>query len=232
MAAMKRLPLHRTFIRASLGGLLLAASATAWAAGGHHAIDDADILEPGGCKVESWYERNSAPGRLLHLGFGCRVGPVELTASTEPQRQAGTSLADHELQVKWATQVATGLKAGVSLAPTWQSHARPRYQGTALVGLLTWEPFESVGVHANVGRDFVHRGRDQGRGGVSADWSPGGGPWKLVAERYREQGSHFARAGVRWTVAEGWLLDLSRAVRLRGPGDHSWTLGLTREFQR
>jgi len=204
----------------------------AWAAGGHHAIDDAAILEPGACKVEGWYERSSAPGRLLHLGTGCRVGPVEVAAATEPQRQDGSSFADHALQVKWATELAPGLSAGASLSPGWQSHARPRYQGTSLVGLLTWQPAADIGLHANVGRDFVRAGRDEPRGGLSVDWSPGGGAWKLMAERFRQDAGHFARAGLRWAAADGWTVDLSRAVRRSGPGDHSWTLGLTREFSR
>ena len=79
---------------------------------------------------------------------------------------------------------------------------------------------------------LVHRGPDQSRGGLSIDWAPGGGPWKLMAERYRQEGAHFARAGLRWTPAKDWTLDLSRAVVLRGPGDRSWTIGLTREFDR
>ena len=212
--------------------LLSVSGSAAWSAGGHHAVDDAGLLDPGGCKLESWFERSGAPGRLLHLGAGCRLGPVEVSAATEPQRQAGPSLADHGLQLKWAMQAAANWRAGVSLATGWQSHARPRYQGSTLTGLLSWSPHEEVGLHANLGRDFVHGGADATRGGVSIDWAPSGGPWSLMAERYRQEGGQFVRAGVRWTPASRWSLDLSRAVRLRGIGESSWTLGLTREFER
>jgi len=208
------------------------AATGALAAGSHFAVDDADILDPGACKLESWYERSSAPGRLLHLGAGCRVGPLELAAATEPQRQAGASFADHSLQAKWATELAPKWKAGLLVQPEWQSHARPRYQRTAAVALLSWDALDNLRLHANLGRDFVHRGADQGRGGVNAEWAPTGGNWKLIAERYREEGGHFARAGLRWSPSEAWKVDLSRAVVLRGPGDSSWTLGLTREFDR
>ncbi len=226
------MPLTPSLPLRALAAACALSSCAAFAAGGHFAVDDADILEPGGCKAETWYERSSQPGRALHLGAGCRVGPVELVLATEPQRQAGTSFADHSVQVKWGTEIAPGWNAGLLLQPGWQSHARPRYQGTAAIGLLSWSVLENVRLHANLGRDFVHRGSDQGRGGVNVEWAPRGGAWKVIGERYREEGGHFARAGLRWSPGQDWKVDLSRAVVVRGPGDRSWTLGLTREFDR
>lgn len=201
-------------------------------AGGHHAVDEAEIAEPGQCGLESWAERSSGSGRLLHLGLECRVGPVELAAATEPQRQDGASTSEHALQVKWAREFAPGLRAGVSAGPKWQAHARPRFQGTQAAALLTWSAREDLRLHANLGRDFVHRGGDEPRHGVAVDWTPGGGAWQLAAERYREEGGHFARVGLRWTAAPHWTVDVSRAQHLRGAGASSWTLGLQRAFDR
>lgn len=217
---------------AAIAASLLLASGLAQAAGGHHAVDDAELLDEGRCKLESWYERSSSSGRLLHLGAGCRVGALELGAATEPQRQDGSSTSDHSLAIKWATEVAPGLSAGLSASPSWQAHARPRFQGTTAAALLTWEAVENVRLHGNLGRDFVHRGGDESRGGVAIDWTPGGGAWQLAAERYRQEGGHFARAGLRWAPSKDWIVDLSRAVRIRGAGESSWTIGLTREFDR
>jgi hypothetical protein len=39
-------------------------------------------------------------------------------------------------------------------------------------------------------------------------------------------------AGVRWAVSEAWSVDLSRAHRLRGPGESNWTVGATWQFTR
>lgn len=202
------------------------------AAGGHYAVDDAEVMEDGRCKIESWYQRFSGAGRLLHLGAACGVGPLELGAATEPQREDGASTASHALGVKWATPVAPGLSAGLSATPVWQAHSRPRFQGTAANALLTWTPAENWRLHANLGRDFVRRGDDQARGGTAIDWTPGGGAWQLAAERYRQQGGHFVRAGLRWTSDSHWIVDLSRAVKRRGQGESVWTVGLTREFDR
>jgi predicted oxidoreductase len=54
-----------------------------------------------------------------------------------------------------------------------------------------------------------------------------------MAERYRVDGMHFARAGLRWTPVKGWSLDGSRAQAISGtsgPRGPIWTLGVTREF--
>jgi hypothetical protein len=37
---------------------------------------------------------------------------------------------------------------------------RPRYQGGALSGLLSWTQ-DDLALHLNLGRDFVHGGADQ-----------------------------------------------------------------------
>jgi hypothetical protein len=222
----------RPALRGVLFCCLLSGGGALQAAGGHHAVDDAELVEEGRCEFESWFQRESGAGRLLHLGADCRVGPVELGASTEPQRARGESTADHAIGIKWAREIASGLSIGLAASPEWQAHARPRFQGTVARTLLTWSAGENVRLHANVGRDFVHRGSDEPRHGAAIDWRPGGGAWELAAERYREEGGHFARAGVRWTPGKDWRLDLSRAVRLRGDGESSWTLGLQREFDR
>ncbi|HSH90538.1 MAG TPA: hypothetical protein VK996_11185 [Ramlibacter sp.] len=217
----------RLKLRAAAAMFLMAASCGgAIAAGGHHAVDDASILEPGVCELESWFTRSHGGERLLHAGAGCRVGPVELGVAGEYARQGGASQAGYALQAKWAAGIAEGLSVGASLTPATQAHVRPRYQGTTVSALVTWAAQERVALHANIGRDFVHRGADQNRSGVSAEWTIREG-WSLVGERYYENRTHYARAGARWAISEKWSADLSRAQRLRGPGESSWTLGMS-----
>lgn len=203
----------------------------AFAAGGHHSLDDAAILEPDTCEAEGWLTRSRGGQRLLHAGGACRVGPVELGASAEYARERGASETAYALQAKWATELTPGFSAGISLSPGWQARVRPRYQATTLVALATWEPRENVALHLNAGRDFVHAGGDENRAGVSVEWSPRE-RWSLTAERYVEQQAHFVRAGLRWAATEDWTFDASRAHRLHGPGDSSWTIGVTRRIGR
>ncbi|AEG91282.1 hypothetical protein [Ramlibacter tataouinensis] len=198
----------------------------ALAAGGHHAVDDAGILEPGECELETWGTRAQGGERLLHGGGACRVGPIELGAAAEYARDHGASATAYGLEAKWAREVAEGFSLGLVVAPAWQARTRPRYQGAALVGLATWEPRDDLALHLNLGRDFAHRGRDENRFGVAAEWTPRQG-WSLLAERYRAEATHFVRAGVRWAAGRNWSVDLSRAQRLSGPAPSNWTLGLT-----
>lgn len=207
------------------------ASGAAWAAGGHHGLDDAAILEPQQCEAESWLSRARGGQRLLHAGGACRVGPVELGVSAEHARQGGQGETGYALQAKWATELAPGFSAGLSVSPAWQAHVRPRYQGTTVVALATWAPREAIALHLNLGRDFTHGGDDSNRAGASVEWAPRE-RWSLTAERYVEQRAHYVRAGVRWSASEHWTIDASRAQRLRGDGESSWTVGVTRLLGR
>ena len=211
------------------GGAL--AATTAMAAGGHHALDDAVILEPQACQVESWLTRADGHQRLVHAGSACRVGPLELGVAAEHARAGDGSETGYQAQAKWAMEVLPGFSAGVSVTGGWAAHARPRYQATTVVGLFSWFPRDDFAIHLNLGRDFVRRGADEDRSGVSPEWTGYSG-WAVTIERYLETGSHFARAGARWAISEAWSIDLSRAQRLRGPGASSWTLGATWQFPR
>lgn len=217
-------------LRRLAGMTALVAANAAWGAGGHHAVDDAAILDEGACKVESWFTRGGG-ARLLHAGAGCRLGPVELSAGADDARAGGSSETGHGVQAKWAADVAQGASVGLVLALASQAHVRPRYQGSTLVALATWAPRDDLSLHFNLGRDFLHRAADDSRYGVAAEWSPVS-QWSLVVERFRAEQTHFVRAGVRWALRDGWSVDLSRAQRLSGPGVSDWTLGAAWEFAR
>jgi hypothetical protein len=206
----------------------LAATGTAHAAGGHHAVDDAAILGEGECELEAWGSRFGAGARLLHAGLNCRVGPVELGAASEYGRDGGASSTGWALQAKWARELGP-VSVGLSVQPLSAAHVRPRYAGTVVAALLSWQAAEPLALHFNLGRDLVHRGRDQARGGVGVEWTPASG-WSLAAERYREQDTHFLRAGVRWNLAKAWTLDASHAHRISGPNPSLWTVGVTYGF--
>jgi hypothetical protein len=212
--------------------LALAALAclSARAAGGHHGIDDAQLLRAGECELETWATRDSARTRLLHTGASCRVGPLEIGLDGEHARlDGGASATAWAAEAKWARELDEQLGVGVLVQPSWQAHERPRYQGTAVIALASWAPRADLTVHVNLGRDLLRAARDRPRGGAALEWLAASG-WTLVAERYLEEDTHFVRAGVRWQVGEHWSLDLSRAVRLAGPNPSNWTLGLTLPF--
>ena len=215
--------------RAAVVCVLACAPLAAQAAGGHHGVDDADLVEPGRCEIETWASRGSGT-RLLHGGLGCRVGPVELQGAVEHERGAS---AGRFVQAKWSHALAKDWKAGVAATANWDASQRPRRQGTTVVALLSWQVAPQWRLHANLGRDFNHGAGDEPRSGIAVEWSPPAfGDVTLGAERYRQAGAHLARAAVRWAANEHWTLDFSRTLRISGPGAALWTLAATYTFER
>ncbi len=210
----------------------LLAGLPALAAGGHHAVDDAAIAEPGTCKVESWLSSEDKGEKLTHAGAGCRLGPIEATVSaTYARLHEGGSATGYGLQGKWAVPIADGISAGLLVASAWQAHEHPAWTGGTVAGLLTWAPRDDLALHLNVGRDYVHRVENTDHSGVALEWSATP-QCSFVAERFAQSQTRYLRAGARWAVTKSWSLDFSRAHRLSGRLDSIWTVGATWQFER
>lgn len=213
---------------ASLGALSLMAQA----AGGHHSVDDAAILDIGKCKLEGWTERETGGARTLqHLGTGCRVGPVELGLNLDKEKQATTDAAfSFGPQIKWAFPLNDVLSTGAVASAKFNSQS-PRYVSSALVLPLTWRATDTLSAHANWGRNFLPAGAGQPRGGVSLELAPTSDV-SLVAERFREGTNNSTRLGARYTLAPDLKLDISRARSLSAGGVSAWSAGVMWEFDR
>lgn len=203
----------------------LAVSFSARAAGGHHAVDDATVPDAGECELETWATRARGGARLLHGGLNCGVAGLELGGAAEYARDGGTSQTGWALQAKAAAPVGESLSVGASLQASWQTQVDPRRAGSTLLLMATWTAREDLAVHVNFGRDFINQDGDLPRGGLGLEWSATA-QWALVAERYREHGTHFVRGGLRWLPMDGWQVDLSRSRALRGVEPGAWTVGV------
>jgi hypothetical protein len=222
----------KTMARRALAAIALGcATAAAHAAGGHHTVDDADILARGECTQETWFSRARTREQLVHAGAGCRVGPVELGAAGEYLHGVDESATAWNLEVKWAREIANGFSVGLDLQPTWLAHRSPRFAGARFSALATWKPAETLSLHFDAGRSFVRGDRDLPNGGIAAEWAPVA-RWSFVAERYLENQTHFVRAGMRWAAGRQWTVDLSYAERLSGPVPSFWTLGVNIDLGR
>ena len=213
----------------------LVSAAPALAAGGHHAVDDAALLEPGQCQLELWWDHESGGARsLLHAGPACRVGAVELGLNLDHVRLDGTGTTSIAgAQLKWARDVGNGWSAGVVLWLAGQDRA-PHNLGSTIVIPVTWQATETLLAHVNVGRDFRPGERDLNRAGIALEWTPlGNGSLNgsLIVERFREGGANFWRAGARWALTPMSSVDLSRARGLDSSAGAWWTLGLSWVFE-
>jgi len=216
---------------AAIAGLA-ATVAPVQAAGGHHTVDDAALLEPGQCQLEVWFEREAGNARsLLHAGPACRAGPVQLGLALDRERSdASPATSSFSAQLKWARPLDERWSVGAVLALAGQDRS-PRYVGSTIVIPVTWKATDTLLAHLNVGRDFRHRQRDLNRAGLALEWAPLE-TGSLVAERYWEGGAHFRRVGARWALTPSTNIDLSQARGLHGSAPAWWTLGLSWTFER
>ena len=224
--------MKRCLLLVGLSAALSLLNLSAQAAGGHHAVDDASLLEVGTCKVESWAERETGGARSLHhVGSGCRVGPVELGLNLDKERQDGSDAASSfGPQIKWAYALTESLSIGAVASAKFNSGS-PRYASTTLVIPLTWRVTDTLSGNVNWGRNFLRGGLGQPRGGISLEWAPVS-DFSLVAERFREAVNNATRLGARYALTPDIKLDISRTRSLNAGGVSWWTVGVGWEFAR
>lgn len=213
-----------------LAGLVVGSAGPAHAAGGHHAVDDAAIADPGTCVLDVWAARHP-PGasQLLHAGPACRVGPVELALSTERQDDGLDRVQSAGVAAKWAMPLDARWSIGASVSAAWQE-ASPRYAGALLNLPLTWQAAEPLKLHLNIGHAFGRAADDGARtSGLAAEWTPLPA-WTGVAEYFRASGQTHRSLGLRYALTRAVMLDLSQARRVDGAVPAWWTAGLRWNF--
>lgn len=217
-------------VRAGIAVLVPSVCGVAGATGGHHGVEDASILDPGQCQLETWYER-AGPRALGHVGPACRVGPVEAGLNLEQfDAPAQARLRSAGVQLK----AATDLDAAWSIGAVWSAadqNRAPHATGHSLVGALTWQVDPHWTLHANLGRDWRRLAPDGTRRGFAVEWQPGR-RWQWSAE-WVADGLHIRRrAAARYFASDRLSLDLSGAADTGRPRGASWTAGINWVFDR
>jgi hypothetical protein len=219
----------------TLAGLASAWPTSAGAAGGHFAVDDAALVDPGQCQVEAWEERGDAHRfRLDHLGPACRLGALEWGLNLDRYRLSdGSRGTGFGPQVKWATPLTSTLSLGLSAGSTWDASRThgTHYLGTAVVMPLTWQPTTALAVHLNLGHDLRPAGADTTRRGLALEWTAND-HWSTQVERFDDNGERRVRAGLRYSVTPALSFDLSRARHLGPDSRPWWAAGVNWAFDR
>ncbi|WP_431265025.1 hypothetical protein ACQ859_06160 [Roseateles chitinivorans] len=220
----------RFFLPVLLTGLLLPVHAIA--AGGHHAVDDAAIVDPGQCNLELWAERSTLDRRQLqHAGVGCHLSGVEAGINVDRNTaQAVPSLHMRGMQLKWATALQPELAVGLVAALGWQDQT-PRSQQSLLLP-VTWTPREDLAFHLNLGRSWLKGADDRTQRGIAAEWqmTP---DWQGLAEYFHDGQRPLKRLGLRRTLGTSLTLDLSFAratAAAHAPKEGWWTIGTNWTF--
>lgn len=203
-----------------------------WAAGGHHAVDDAATLDAGSCQLETWYERIRGGDGLLVAGPACHFGGVDWTLNYERVRpKAEDAFNVFTPEAKVAHAFGSGWAIGGALGASYDD-AAGRWESLELRLPVTYFAGDIAAVHAAVARVF-ERGTDN-------VWFYGVGTdialpadFELLLEAWREANEWFGRAGLRWFLpVNGINVDLSYAHSEESDGDRWVSAGLTWEFGR
>lgn len=210
--------------------LLFALAGPAFAAGGHHAVDDAAIVDPGQCQLETWADAYRGGRGSWHLGPACRVGEWELGLNVDkigiPGDPDARTLSP---QGKWVMPLTTALSAGISLTAIWE---QGRYASFQPLVPFTWQANPQTLVHLNVGRDIPRHGAGRTLAGAAVEWAAEGTPWSFVAERFNDVFGRAARAGVRWQPNPLFSIDVSYAHSLSDARRNWVTIGATYVVER
>lgn len=219
-------------IKAGLAVLAGLIAASAQAAGGHHAVDDASIMDPGQCQLELWQERNvHDSGTLTHAGPGCRLGALEWGLNLDRVRAPGeAALTLVGPQAKWAMPLSPSWSVGASVGANWTGR-EGRYTSSQLLVPVTWQATPALALHGNLGLDQQPGVGSSSRRGLAAEWTPSP-HWSFVAERFDDHGARHWRGGVRYLVDERLSLDLSRAAHLGPQTRPWWAFGVNWTFSR
>jgi hypothetical protein len=208
--------------------LLLISTTPALAAGGHHAVDDAAILDPGTCHVETWYERGRSGRWLYNLGPACHLGGLEWGLALIRRDEGNGRVNAIAPQVTWAMESGIeGLSVGFSVASE-RGTGGDDTRVHALNIPLTLALDEGQRIHANLGREWSR--------GEHAYWTWGlaletavSARWDAVFEGVgAERGQPVSQLGLRWhAVPDALSLDLGFAAEFGGGRDRWWTVGVS-----
>ena len=218
------------FVPAFAIASLVLACTGAFAAGGHHAVDDALLVEPGQCQLETWADAWRGGHASWHLGPACRVGAWELGVNVDriglPGEPVQRTIAP---QGKWGTSLAPDVFAGIVLTATWQGG---RYAGAQVLVPVTWQAAPPLAVHLNAGRDMPRQGAGRTVAGAAVEWTPPTAPWSFVMERFNDAIGRAARLGARWQPDASFSIDVSHAKAFGDLRGRWWTVGATWVFDR
>ena len=242
MRAMKNNSSQRTTTRPSCGRMLAASClllglgiGTGAQASGHFDVDDASMLDAGQCQYETWWGRTGVePVTGFHFGPACRVGPVELGLNFDRASVDGIHSVSGGPQLKWTfygQAPDASLSAAVSMGAVFDLKRGGRAGGQFVVP-VTWRPFDSLQVHANVGADWATgTGVRTSRMGAAVEWALND-TVSLIAERNRASNAWTTRVGGRFSLTPLISVDVSTSrTRLPGmQGMRGFVIGLNHEF--
>lgn len=218
------------------GWLLLAAVAangTAHASGGPYVVDDADVVAPGSCQVETWHARRGRDAEQTAVAPGCHFAGAEWSLFGLDARQDGERRRSVAVQGKWLLRAIEPGGLGVALVAGGGAESRAGRLSEVFAYLpLSIEPTDSLRVHLNLGGLLDRDARQwTATWGLGFDWALAS-RLHVLGERFGDgTGDSGWQLGLRPVLIEGRLhLDLVHGRNVDGIRGRWWTLGAVWAF--
>jgi hypothetical protein len=201
----------------------------AHAAGGHHLVDDANMLDRGQCHVETWGEVYQRGGELFHVAPGCRAGFTELSLAFEYDNVDFEPIKSLEPQIKTVLNPDDDVRVAFVFNSAIETGGR---HGESNIYIpLTVDKIDGIEIHANLGYSW-ERGEHS-----SLIWGFAAEP--AITQRLHAIGEiaqladkqRIIQLGLRYYLIPELLnFDLSIARRLNRERDNYLTAGITWTF--
>jgi hypothetical protein len=220
---------NRFNIPMTLAGVV--AAGPVLATGGHHAVDDATILQRGRCHVESWAEFGRSSDYFATLSPACHVGGLEWTLGLEQERADGASTWRLAPQLKAAWPLGQSRWAAGAVVAAGSQDVYRRWEATTVLVPLSFAA-DYFDLHFNLGYDWIRGEPDDWRYGASL-YRRVAGPVAGVFALFREADAWHGQLAFRWYLArDGLSVDLGVTGSESGSRDGWATLGVNYEFGR
>lgn len=225
---------HFSRMRFALSCFVMAAipGASALAAGGAHAVDDAEVVEAGRCEVETWATHYDPGASLFSVSATCSAK----TLSEVEWTLAAARLLDEQTTLSAAFKWHWGRAGSSSIGLAGSVAVTSVKDGGAELGLIvpvTWEVTPEFRMSLNAGVIHATEGPNSldGYVGGQAEVALTDGLDLMVEAFDRSRTEPGAQIGMRWSPSEARsTYDLLVGHRTDGESDWSVTLGWTLAF--
>lgn len=212
-------------------GHALTGGTGAWAAGGAHVVDDAEVETPGVCHAENWLTDFQFDRALLNVAPACtpRSLPfVEIGGAVQHVWGNGRTQALAGPALKFALR-PVDRRAGLGLAlSTAVDLDTGRVETASMLVPVTFDLSGRVRVNLNAAYHWTRHGdRHSASVGAQVDFRASRTVSLMVEGFGRDRGRPGVQAGLRWTPRPWVDLDLLVGQSVDGISSRALTLGLT-----
>lgn len=226
---------HFTYLTTPLAALtasVLALPLISHGSGGHFAVDDAALTDPGRCQIEAWYARSDRDNDEMTILPACNPsGNLEVTLgiSRVQEAQQRDSITELALKTQLLPLARDRIEVAVSVAG-FRSHDASKFIGGEALVPVTVQLSERLMSHINVGWGWQRGDDDAALLGLAFDYALHE-QVSVIAEGYgTHRGESRYGAGFRFAPVDGLDIDFAVDAGRRDHRDNAVIAGMAIAF--